>query len=58
MRRILIAVDMQNDFIDGVLGTKEAEAVVERVKEKIRSYPVENMKRNYHISRQIARLSE
>ena len=45
MRRILIAVDMQNDFIDGVLGTKEAEAVVERVKEKIRSYPVENMKK-------------
>jgi len=45
MRRILIAVDMQNDFIDGALGTKEAEAVVERVKEKIRSYPVENMKK-------------
>ena len=24
MRRILIVIDMQNDFIDGSLGTKEA----------------------------------
>ncbi len=39
MRRLLIVVDMQNDFIDGALGTPEAEAIVENVKEKIRSYP-------------------
>ena len=39
MRKILIVIDMQNDFIDAALGTKEAEAVVEAVKEKIRSYP-------------------
>ena len=38
MRRILIVVDMQNDFIDGSLGTKEAEAIVENVKAKIQSY--------------------
>ena len=38
MRKILIVIDMQNDFIDGALGTKEAEAIVEAVKEKIRSY--------------------
>lgn len=25
MKNILIVVDMQNDFIDGALGTKEAE---------------------------------
>lgn len=39
MRKILIVIDMQNDFIDGALGTPEAEAIVEAVKEKIRSYP-------------------
>ena len=43
MRKILIVVDMQNDFIDGALGTKEAVAIVEAVKEKIRSYPVEDI---------------
>ncbi len=40
MRKILIVVDMQNDFIDAALGTKEALAIVEAVKSKIRSYPV------------------
>lgn len=38
MRKLLIVIDMQNDFIDGALGTKEAEAIVESVKAKIRSY--------------------
>ena len=39
MRKILIVIDMQNDFIDAALGTREAAAIVEAVKEKIRSYP-------------------
>ncbi len=39
MRKILLVIDMQNDFIDGALGTKEAEAIVEAVKTKIRTYP-------------------
>ncbi len=39
MRRILIVIDMQNDFIDGALGTKEALGIVEAVKQKILSYP-------------------
>ena len=39
MRKILIVIDMQNDFIDAALGTKEAVGIVEAVKEKIRSYP-------------------
>ena len=39
MRKILIVIDMQNDFIDGALGTGEAVSIVEAVKEKIRSYP-------------------
>ena len=38
MRKILVVVDMQNDFIDGSLGTKEAQAIVPRVVEKIREY--------------------
>ena len=36
--KILLVIDMQNDFIDGALGTKEAEAVVPRVCEKIRDF--------------------
>ncbi|MBR4543355.1 MAG: cysteine hydrolase [Lachnospiraceae bacterium] len=33
--RALIVVDMQNDFIDGSLGTKEAVSIVPKVKKKI-----------------------
>lgn len=36
--KILIVVDMQNDFITGVLGTPEAQAIVPKVKEKINSF--------------------
>ena len=43
MRKILIVIDMQNDFIDAALGTKEAVSIVENVKEKIRSFPVEDV---------------
>ncbi len=43
MRRILIVIDMQNDFIDAALGTKEAESTVEAVKEKILSYPASDI---------------
>lgn len=39
MRKLLIVVDMQNDFIDGSLGTREAEGIVPKVIEKIRSFP-------------------
>lgn len=38
MKKTLIVVDMQNDFIDGSLGTKEAQAIVENVKKKIGEY--------------------
>ena len=38
MKKILVVVDMQNDFIDGALGTKEAEAIVERVAAKMKEY--------------------
>lgn len=38
MQDILIVVDMQNDFIDGALGTAEAVAIVLAVKEKIEKF--------------------
>ena len=36
--RVLIVVDMQNDFIDQALGTKEAEGIVANVAKKINSF--------------------
>ena len=38
MQNILLVIDMQNDFIDGALGTPEAVAIVPNVREKIRSF--------------------
>ncbi len=38
MKKILVVVDMQNDFIDGALGTAEAVAIVPKVAEKIKSF--------------------
>lgn len=36
--RVLVVVDMQNDFIDGALGTKEAVKIVENVVKKVDSF--------------------
>ena len=38
MKRTLIVVDMQKDFVDGALGSKEAVAIVDNVKAKIAEY--------------------
>ena len=38
MQNILLVIDMQNDFIDGALGTKEAVAIVPAVKAKIENF--------------------
>ena len=38
MKKFLIVVDMQKDFVDGALGTKEAVAIVPNVVNKIRSF--------------------
>ena len=38
MQRVLVVVDMQNDFIDGALGTAEAVAIVPKVAEKIKNF--------------------
>lgn len=36
MKKILIVVDMQKDFVDGALGTSEAVAIVDNVVDKIK----------------------
>ena len=36
--QVLIVVDMQNDFIDGALGTQEAVLIVPKVAEKIKNF--------------------
>lgn len=38
MKKILVVVDMQNDFVDGALGTKEACGIVENVVSKIENF--------------------
>ena len=38
MQEVLVVVDMQNDFIDGALGTIEAVEIVPKVAEKIRTF--------------------
>ena len=41
--KLLIVVDMQNDFVTGSLGTKEAQAIVENVVCKIKETPAEQI---------------
>lgn len=36
--KVLVVIDMQNDFIDGSLGTKEAVSIVPKVIEKMKSF--------------------
>ena len=36
--KVLIVVDMQHDFVDGALGTKEAVAIVPRVLERVKNF--------------------
>ena len=38
MSKLLVVVDMQNDFVTGSLGTKEAEAIVPNVVAKVQEY--------------------
>jgi nicotinamidase/pyrazinamidase len=38
MKKLLLVIDMQNDFIDGALGTKEAEAIVPNVVKRIQEF--------------------
>lgn len=36
--KVLVVIDMQNDFIDGALGTKEAERIVPNVAKKMKEF--------------------
>ncbi len=38
MKKVLIVVDMQKDFVDGALGTKEAVGIVDNVVAKIKAF--------------------
>lgn len=38
MKKFLIAVDLQNDFVDGALGTAEAEAIIKPAVQKIKAF--------------------
>ena len=35
MKKAIVVVDMQNDFVDGALGTEEAQAMLPRMVEKL-----------------------
>ena len=35
MRKVLVVIDMQNDFIDGALGRKEAQEMLPRLEAKL-----------------------
>ena len=39
MQKILVVVDMQNDFITGALGTPEARAIVPAAVKRAREFP-------------------
>ena len=62
MNKLLIVVDMQNDFINGALGTKEAEKIVPNVLRKVKSFDGEIIftkdthKKNYLETREGKRL--
>lgn len=43
MKKLLLVIDMQKDFIDGALGTPEAEAIVDKVVAKMKTYPTTNI---------------
>ncbi len=38
MKQILVAVDLQKDFVDGALGTPEAVSIIPKAAEKIRGF--------------------
>ena len=38
MKEFLVVVDLQKDFVDGALGTKEAVAIIPKAAEKIRNF--------------------
>ena len=37
MQKVLVVIDMQNDFVDGALGSTQAQMIVDNVRKKIES---------------------
>ncbi len=38
-KRVLVVIDVQNDFVDGALGTREAQAMLPALLEKVEAFP-------------------
>ncbi len=38
MKKILVVVDIQNDFVDGALGTPEAISIIDKAAEKVKNF--------------------
>lgn len=55
--KTLIVIDMQKDFIDGSLGTKEAQAIVPNVAAKIKEYEKNGDEDHFHPGHPWGRLS-
>ncbi len=42
MKKLLVVIDMQNDFVTGTLGSKDAENIVSNVQAKVKEYKENN----------------
>ena len=49
MKQVWIVVDMQEDFVTGVLGSQEAQAVVEPIRQEVARYREETSQESRHI---------
>ena len=38
MQKVLVVIDMQNDFVDGALGSSQAQLIVDNVRNKIENF--------------------
>ena len=59
MKKTLIVIDMQNDFVTGSLGSKEAQAIVPNVVKKIKYCPLDTdliFTRDTHFSNYVSSL--
>lgn len=54
MKKALIVIDMQNDFIGGSLGTREAQAIVPKMSQSL--YKVPTMRRYFLHETPIAKI--
>ena len=41
MQKVLVVIDMQNDFVDGALGSTQAQMIVDNVRKKQLLCPME-----------------